>query len=570
MPWITLGWFALAIVAVGGIGLAGRAGMLSSGVRLPRVRRRSPLRMRVALPRRARIDGELPTAVAIVLGTVALALLITTRGPGLLGGVPLWLVPLVLIPLLILPVWMAASRRYHVALAVLLLYIGLVDGVLKLQSSSELPGLGRDLLFYAIAIGMLVRLVLRRRSAELPPLSAWVLAFSAVVLVQLANPGNGSLLHSVASLRQHLEFVPLFFIAFTVMRSTSRLRAFFLLLALVGAVNGVVGSVQLGLSPEQLSAWGPGYERLLNGDDLGGTGAPRTAEDADGNKVVRPPGLGSDMGFAGVIGGMAIPGAIALAVASRRRRRREQVLAAVLLAACIAGVATSLSRSAVISGVVGVLAFACLVAVARPRKIPAVFAMLVLFTGLATAVGVYVSQGREGSFERLSSITPDRAVGTAVDSRSSTLSAIPIYVREFPLGAGIGSVGPAAGVIDPPPPRFLNAESQFTFMLVELGVPGLLVFLAFQAALLGMVLRWIRRTATFELALLLAALAAPLFASIALWVVGVVTVSTPNNAYLWFAAGTLAFWMRPRAPDREVRRASRPARVERPPVPIGR
>ena len=85
------------------------------------------------------------------------------------------------------------------------------------------------------------------RTLTLPPLTGWVVAFVGVVLVQLANPGNGSWLHSVASLRQHLEFIPLFFIGYAVLRSTRRLRTLFLLLALLATVNGIVSSAQLGL-----------------------------------------------------------------------------------------------------------------------------------------------------------------------------------------------------------------------------------------------------------------------------------------------------------------------------------
>lgn len=542
---MTIGWFLLAATGLGGLALAGRHGLLAVSVPRRWSARAVSLRRRWSLPRPPAINGDLFLASALVVGVVCAGLAIVLLGPSLLGGVPLWLVPLLLVPLLVLPIWMATTHRKPLALAVLLLYMGLADGALKLQSSSELPGLGRDLLFYAIAIGMLVPMIVRRRPVKLPPLSAWVLVFVAVVAVQLFNPDNGSLVHSVASLRQHLEFVPLFFIAYSVMQTATRLRGFFVLLALVGAVNGVVGSIQLGLSPEQLSAWGPGYSNLINGDPSGGI-SPRTAVGEDGGLVVRPPGLGSDMGFAGVLGGIAIPGALALLIAGRRRRLGQQLVSMILLAGCITAVATSLSRSAVVSAVVGVLAFACLMGVARPRKIPAVAAALILFIGIAAAVSVYAAQGREGDFERLTSITPDRAIGTTVESRSTTLSLIPTYIREFPLGAGIGSVGPASGVIDPPPRKFLNAESQFTFMLVELGVPGLLAFVALNVTLVVLLLRWIRYTATYEMALLMAAVGAPLFSFMAVWIVGVVTVSTPNNVYFWFAAGTLAYWLGPR------------------------
>ncbi len=160
----------------------------------------------------------------------------------------------------------APDPQTEATLAVLLIYLGLADGALKLQSSSELPGLGRDLLLYAIAAGMLLHALRDGRPLTVPPLTAALSRSSPVVLVQLANPGNGSLLHRVeASLRQHLQFIPLFFIGYAVLRSTRRLRTSLLLLALSATVNGVVSSIQLGLSPAELASWGPGYDGLIHG-----------------------------------------------------------------------------------------------------------------------------------------------------------------------------------------------------------------------------------------------------------------------------------------------------------------
>ncbi len=354
--------------------------------------------------------------VIVVLAVVA-ALVAAIRGPGLVAGLPLPFVPVLVIVLVGFPVWMLLTRRHEVALAVLLVYLGLADGALKLQSSSELPGLGRDLLLYAIAAGMLLHAVRAGRPLAAPPLTAWVVAFIAVVLVQLANPGNGSLLHSVASLRQHLEFVPLFFIGYAVLRSTRRLRTFFLLLALLATVNGVVSSFQLGLSPEELASWGPGYDGLIHGT----TGnSPRTSFDDEGESIVRPPALGSDMGFGGILGAIAVPGALALIVMSSRRRKVERVLAVALFAGTVVAVATSLSRAAIIAAIVGVVAFLAIIAFARPRRLAMVLASFGLLAVVVVMTVNAVTDGREGDFQRLGNIAPDQALATTIDARSTT------------------------------------------------------------------------------------------------------------------------------------------------------
>jgi O-antigen ligase len=147
-----------------------------------------------------------------------------------------------------------------------------------------------------------------------------------------------------------------------------------------------------------------------------------------------------------------------------------------------------------------------------------------------------------GAFYRYRSITPNRAASTTYESRTGTWASIPAYMREIPFGVGLGSGGPAAGLWDNRPIKW-NAESQFTFLIVEVGIPGLLVFLAFQAALCSAVLAGLRRELEHRNVVLLAAVAAPLFGYAVNWLVGVNTTSTPNAAYLWFAAGVISYWL---------------------------
>src|SRR3954447_7761357 len=152
-------------------------------------------------------------------------------------------------------IWMFVSARYGWSLAVLLLYLALVDGFVRLATGTPELTLLRDGLLYAIVLGLALRALVRRQPLSMPPLSVWVVAYVAVVLVQLTNPAAGSLPHAVASLRPHLEWVPLFFVAYLVMRDVRRLRTFFLLLLVVATVNGVVNVVQLNISVEQFASW---------------------------------------------------------------------------------------------------------------------------------------------------------------------------------------------------------------------------------------------------------------------------------------------------------------------------
>jgi O-Antigen ligase len=464
--------------------------------------------------------------------TIALGLAIALESP--FDGVELPLIGV----LMAVPLWLATTRHTGWALGCVVVYMGLIDGILKLKAGGELASLGRDVLLYAVIAGIAFRW---RGSLKLPELGAWVLAWTAVILVQLGHPDNGTALHSVASLRQHLEFVPLFFVGYVALRSHSSLNTLFALLLAVAAVNGAVGAYQGTLTPDQLASWGSGYDGLLSGE----TGAsPREFEGADGEARIRPPGLGSDMGFAGILGATAIPGGIALLL-TYRRRRWPLALVAIGLIGALVGVLTSQSRSAVITAVVAVLAMLGLMAVGRQAK-----RSLVGF-GVAAALAcltvMVISSHDEHAFHRYKSITPARAASTTFESRAGTWEEIPAYITTIPFGAGIGSAGPATGLWDD---RELdwNAESQFNFLLVEAGIPGLVTFLAFQAALFWAIVSGLRRVRDPRTIVLLAGVAAPLFGYAVNWLVGINTTSTPNSAYLWLAAGVIAYWLvaRPR------------------------
>ena len=115
-------------------------------------------------------------------------------------------------------------------------------------------------------------------------------------------------------------------------------------------------------------------------------------------------------------------------------------------------------------------------------------------------------------------------------------------MREIPFGAGLGKVGPAALKAGGTSGEW-NGENQFNFLIVETGIPGLLVFLAFQAALCSMILKGLRRERDPHTVVLMAGLAAPLFGYAVDWYSGPNTTSTPTAPYLWLAAGVISWWL---------------------------
>jgi hypothetical protein len=506
--------------------------------------------------RQARLPGLLVGAIIVAAGVAATVRLpagepVSAAAVAGIGGVA---------------IWMFATARYERSLAVVMLYIGLADGYLKLRTGSDLATLGRDILLYAIVAGALVRWSIRGERVEFPPLSVWVVAWIVVVLVQVLNPANGTLGHSLAAVRPHLEWVPLFFIGYVAMRSTRRLRGFLILLLVVGAVNGVVGLIQFNMTPEQLASWGPGYERRITGE---GDVAARGFADEDGVARTRPFALGSDMGFGGGVGVLAVPAALALLAAGSLRWR---LLTLLLSSGVILGIVTSQARVAVVGGVVAALAFAALSVTSRVA-FRTVLALTLATIVTYASVSILTSNSDSGAFDRYSSIAPGKAAATTYDYRRDTLKEVPEYMVDFPLGAGIGSKGPGASTEGRGTAGTgLNGESQVNFLLIELGIPGLLVMLGLNMKLIGLSMRRVRKFVDPHVRLYLAAVAAPVVALFATWVVGVSTATTPGAPYLWFAAGTLAYWLVARPADTRPAAgptAPRPAFAPRTSLPAG-
>jgi hypothetical protein len=473
--------------------------------------------------------NALATAGVLILASLAITAEVPSPSPLMVVVVP---------AVFALVAWMLVSERYEWTLVVLMLYIGLADGYLKLRTDTQSVTLLRDALLYAIATGALVRIAVRRERVSLPPLSGWVIAWIAVVAVQVFNPYNGTLLHSIASVRPHLEWVPLFFLGYLIMRSRARLRNFLLLLLVVAAANGIVGLVQQNLTPEQLASWGPGYERALNGES---SVSARTFADEEGNDRNRPFALGGDIGFGGAVGFLAVPAALALIGLSLKPPVRIAIGA--LSIGVVLAIITSAARVHVIAGVVAVLAFAGLTVTSRGG----LRAVLAIAAGVAigyVALGFLFSHGEKGDYDRYQSISnPSAAVDTAFEYRGGVIAKVPDYAEEIPLGAGLGSRGPAGSFAGGAGRAGFNGESEPTYLLIELGLPGLLVMVGFNLALLYLSVTRIRRIEDRETRVLLTAIAAPLFALAATWFAGVATASVPGAPYMWFAAGVLSYWL---------------------------
>ncbi|HZV73363.1 MAG TPA: hypothetical protein VFF79_06575 [Conexibacter sp.] len=500
-----------------------------------------------ALPHSSRRDavGQAVAAVAVAAVAAALTLFVTSQRT--LSGAAAVLV-------VAGSLWLATTRRTAPALALLMVYLGALDGYVKLATGSQYATFIRDVLLYAFVVGLLVRATAHRTRLPTPPLSGWALAFVVLVLVQLLNPQAGSLVHSLAGVRQHLEFVPLFFLTFAFVRTTKALRAFVILLAALAAANGAVGWVQFDETPQQLAAWGPGYaQRVLGQGNFQLSG--RTFASQSGQNRTRPFGLGSDAGAGGVFGAFALGGILALA--SLFTRMRYLLLAVVLAIGASTAIITSQGRGVIVCSVIVVLAYGLLTATSQGR----VTSLLGL--GLAAVVSFFVVQaivGSSGSSAlRYQGLSPSTFVQTADTARGKSIARIPGNLVKYPLGAGLATAGPASGVA-PGASKLtgaVDAESELSFLTIETGIPGMLVLTGFTISLILLGLRRCRHEPDREARLLLAAVIAPVAGILALFFPSALTASIPAGPYLWAAGGIVSYWLVARPAAR--RRASQAA-----------
>ena len=489
--------------------------------------------------RNQRLHELLITGVAgaIALG-IALGITLRVPNPNLFLTVGILLGTLALVAL-------AASARYEITLTFLVIYLGMVDGVVKLETGNQFVSSLRDVMIAAICVGAIVRMIVRRDRLRLPPLSGWVIAFVLLTFVEAFNPHTIGITKILGGFRQQLEWIPFFFFGYILMRSKGRFRKFFLILGVIALANGVVSTIQTQLTPAQLSKWGPGYAQRINGT---GSVSGRVYTDSEGKVRVRPPALGSDLGFGGFVGVLALPGLLALLAAGNLRR---QWAVLILCLGALLAIATSLQREAVLGGVIVTIAFILLSSSAGRRATRALGAVLVVGTLALVLALTFAPSAGKGLFSRYSSITPGKAATTSVAYRQGDLSQIPSDLKSYPFGAGLAIVGAGATFGGRPATdingRQASAESQYNYVSLELGLPGLLLWVSLSVALIVLVVRRIRRIGDVELRLSLAGIFAAVIAYTIMGFVGPTMSSLPFGPFFWFALGIASYWFSTKA-----------------------
>jgi hypothetical protein len=495
------------------------AGRLDGGVR----RRRT----------RAAAQTLLAMALALVL---AVALSIATPKPNLLLAFLLLLGALAVVAL-------AASSRLEVSVTILALYLGLLEGPVKLLSASQAASSVRDVLIAAVSLGVLVRLARRGERLRLPPLSGWVLAFVALVTIEAFNPQTHGLLKIAGGFRQNLEWVPFFFFGYILMRSKERLRKLFVLLGAIALINGAVSAYQTHLTPGQLASWGPGYAQLYEDNAPSETGLTARRYLSEGAARVRPPALGTDSGFGGGVGVIALPCTLALLATWRGRRRWFALLFS--LGALVA-IATGLGRLQVVGAAVAVVGFLLLSLSAGERFARPLAAVLTVAAFALPLGALFISSEGANVFSRYESIEPHNVVQTSTTYKEKSLALIPHYIASAPFGFGLATSGSAATFggkqTEALEGHSVTSETQYNYVEDELGAAGLILWVALTLQVIVLVVRRLPRIADVELRIDLAAIFAVFIAFALMGLKGSFMSSAAGGPFFWFSVGIAAYW----------------------------
>jgi hypothetical protein len=452
---------------------------------------------------------------------------------------------------------LVASTRYTVTLALLAFYLGVLDGPIKLEAANKIASGFRDILIIASGLGMLMRVANKRERMTLPPLAGWVLAFVAVAIVEALNPDTNGILKVVGGYRQELEFVPLFFFGYLIMRSKQRFRQLFLIFGVIALANGLVGAYQSRLSPGGLAGWGPGYGSDVQGKSESANGLGRTYA-VEGVAHPRPPALGSDAGFGGGVGVLALPGLLAMLTVPRLRRRWPILLCAL---GAVLGIATAASRTSIIIALATLLSFGVISMVAGIRVARPLASLLAVVVLAGVVVWALVAIDGSAVFHRQESIVTtltrlagggseggeaSEEKGTGGDGKEKHLSEIPRDLVDAPFGLGLGVSGSAGGfgghekvTIES---EKVSGGSAYNLLAVELGAPGLLLWLGLTVSVLMLGIRRLRRVTDPELRIYLVAVLASYVGFTVQGLAGTTLAVTPAGAYLWFVPGVIAYW----------------------------
>jgi hypothetical protein len=241
---------------------------------------------------------------------------------------------------------------------------------------------------------------------------------------------------------------------------------------------------------------------------------------------------------------LALPGLLAMLSVGGLRRKWGVALC---FAGAALGIASAGSRSSVAVAVGALVAYAALSVIAHLR-VSRLILTLVVAVGLIIAAGDYlIAENGPAVVKRQETLTSVTEIeNSGGHQKLNHLEALPRVVTGAPLGSGLGTTAAAAGfggkqkvIIEG---RGASAEAALNLLAIEVGVPGLALWVGLSLTVIWLVLTRVRNIEDPELRTYMVAVGASFMAHTASGFLGPSIVSV-GGVYLWFGAGIVAYWL---------------------------
>jgi hypothetical protein len=321
---------------------------------------------------------------------------------------------------------------------------------------------------FLISLALLVRWLLSSAPADgdaRHPATPWIMTILAFVGLMIFHPYTSTLVGGLSQLGLYVcVFAPLFW-APPLIRTPTRLRRLMVLLLVCNGINAVIGVLQV-YQPER---WLPDeFSRIVTQSELGL--GPVSYAGADGEVIVRPPGLFDTPGAVAGPGGYAA--LLGLIFAATRIRPWLRLASLGFAFAGLAAIYLSHVRISLVVAAAMMLAYA--VTLFTQRRV----STATLFAGVSAAVlgGAFIFAvilGGGAVAERFATLFESDPLSVYYAARGGQLSyAFRDSLFDFPFGAGLARWGMTAAyfgqvTIDRPS---LWAEIQLAGWILDGGV----------------------------------------------------------------------------------------------------
>ncbi len=465
------------------------------------------------------------------------------------------------------------GRRQFTAL-IIFAYLTM-EGLLKLLSNyNRVVHIGLDIIVLSLAAWLIVEAVIRRE-AYLPhlPWARLTAAYAIWVVLQLLNPMSPGFIPSLAAFKVHLTMIPLYFIAASLFHDPRDIIRFLGGIVAITLVPYVLALVQYALGPASLL-------------DL----SPRFWQNISYYHEWRPFGTSAVPGGAAVFAYLVTPLAMVLLV-QQYSKPAVRMLALLSIALAAGAFIVSGVRQVFLGCVLALVTMAFLMA-ARGRGRGAVALGSSLLIGAFAFVSVQAwlrpmateavaNDRRSPEIWRQRDVTSRlftlTQAGSYQEARANPIPGILYRAQRYPFGAGLGRTGSTAGAFeseyrkDARSAQLQNevgwSDNFFADMIVETGLPGMLMLTAILIGMGVFALNLARRARDPTIAACAAALAGFYFSLLAMSWGSQPLLGNPITAYFWFLSGLLAAMAR--MEDEAELQDPEAAEAEFLPVPAG-